>query len=300
MRKDRSGISVTSLNIDNDLSNGHIGLAGGNHSKGIGIWAQGKWTDVDYTASAFAFKGDVTTGMFGIDKSFKNGKFIIGIAGGMEDQDFDTTFNGGTLDGDGYMVAPYVSLNLKRGFSIDATVGMADLDYDVTRKDTGTSEVFTGKTEGDRTFGAVAVNFNKSKKFKKIVASIGLSAGMNKSEETKDAYTETGTTGQTSEVAKNTAKITQTTVGGEVGLLIMNRVEPFLNYKMEWDSSKSSAPTVGATQVQPTVDDRGSRLGGGVNLFLGQRGTATVAYEKVLGRSDYDESSVTGRLRFNF
>jgi hypothetical protein len=140
----------------------------------------------------------------------------------------------------------------------------------------------------------------RAKKFKKIVASIGLSAGMNKSEETKDAYTETGTTGQTSEVAKNTAKITQTTVGGEVGLLIMNRVEPFLNYKMEWDSSKSSAPTVGATQVQPTVDDRGSRLGGGVNLFLGQRGTATVAYEKVLGRSDYDESSVTGRLRFNF
>jgi hypothetical protein len=300
MRKDRSGLSVTSLNIDNDLGNGHVGLAGGNHSKGIGVWAQGKWTDVDYTATAFAFKGDVTTGMFGIDKSFKNGKFIIGISGGMEDQDFDTTFNGGTLDGDGYMVAPYMSLNLKRGFSIDATIGMADLDYDTTRKDTGTAEIFSGTTEGDRTFGAVAINFSKSRKFKKGVASIGLSVGMNKSEETKDAYTETGTTGTTVAVAKNTSKITQTTVGGEVAFLIMNRIEPFINYKMEWDSGKSSAHVVGATQVQPTVDDQGSRLGGGINLFLGQRGTATVSYEEVHGRADYDESSVTGRLRLNF
>jgi hypothetical protein len=300
MRKNKDGISVTALNIKNDLSEGNFGLAGGNHSKGIGVWAQGKWTDVDYSAAAFAFNGDVTTGMFGIDKSFKNGKVIVGIAAGMEDQDFDTTFNRGTMDGDGYVIAPYVSLKLRRGFSVDATFGMADIDYDLTRKDAGTSEKFTGSTEGDRKFGAVVVNFAKSKKLKKAVISLGLSAGMNKSEETKDAYTETGTTGTTSAVSKSTSEVTQAVVGAEVGLLIMNRVEPFLSYKHEWDTSKSDAPTVGAAQVQPTVDDNGHRLGGGLNIFLGNRGTASISYDKVHGRDDYDEDSITGRLRVNF
>lgn len=300
LRKNKDGLSVTALNIKNDLSQGNFGLAGGNHSKGIGVWAQGKWTDVDYSAAAFAFEGDVTTGMFGIDKSFKNGRVILGIAAGMEDQDFDTTFNKGTLDGDGYVVAPYVSINLKRGFSIDATVGFADIDYDLTRKDGSSNEKFTGSTNGDRKFGAVVVNFAKSKKLKKAVVSLGLSAGMNKSEETKDAYTETGTTGTTVPVGSSTSEVTQAMVGAEVGLLIMNRVEPFVNYKHEWDTSKSSAPTVGAAQTQPTVDDQGSRLGGGLNIFLGHRGTATVSYESVHGRADYDEDSIAGRLRFNF
>jgi hypothetical protein len=300
MRKRHDGISVTALSLNDDASKGHFGLAGGNHSKGIGVWGQGKWTDVDYTATAFAFKGDVTTAMFGIDKSFKNGRFIVGLAAGMEDQSFDTTFNKGTVDGDGFMVAPYMSIRVGKGFSLDATAGIAQLDYDLTRKDSSTNEKFTGSTSGDRMFGALAVNFNKSKKLKKAVVSVGLSAGMNTSEEDKDAYTETGSTGQTVAIASNTAKVTQATVGAEVGLLMMGKIEPFINGKFEWDTSKSSAPTVGASQVQPTVDDEGYRYGGGVNVFLGQKGTATISFEEVAGRDDYEESSVTGRFRLDF
>jgi hypothetical protein len=299
MRKNSDGISVTALSLNNDGSKGHIGLAGGNASKGIGVWAQGKWTEIDYSPAPMAFDGDITTAMFGIDKSFKNGRLLIGLAAGVEDQDMVTKFNNGTIKADGFLIAPYVSLNLKRGFSVDATIGMAEIDYDLTRKDPTTAELFTGSTSADRYFGAFMVNYNKSKKIKKAVISLGLTAGMNKSRETKDAFDETGTTGTLIKKGKNTGSVTQATASAEVGLLFKH-FEPFINGKMEWDTHKTAAAAVGASQVQPTVDDEGYRIGGGLNVFLGQKGTATISYDTVAGRDDYSESSVTGRLRLDF
>jgi outer membrane autotransporter protein len=301
MRKNSDGLSVTALNLNEDGSRGHIGLAGGNAKKGIGVWAQGKWTEVDYSPAPMAFDGDITTAMFGIDKTFsiKNRRILVGLAAGVEDQDMITKFNTGTVKADGFILAPYVSVNLIKGFSVDATVGMGEIDYDFTRKAASNGEVFSGSTSADRYFGAFMVNFNKSKKFSKGVASIGLTVGMNKSRETKDAYEEKGTTGQIVVKGKNTGSVTQATASAEVGFLFKN-FEPFINGKYESDTQKTAAPKVGAAQVQPTVDDEGYRIGGGLNLFLGQRGIATIAYEEVMGRSDYEENSVTGRLRFDF
>ena len=297
--RSNSGVSLTALSLSPDLNRGEVGLAGGNASKGVGVWVQGKWTDVEYDATAFAFDGDITTGMFGIDKSFKNGRVIVGIAAGMEDQDFTTTFNNGTIDGDGFMVSPYVSFNLNKAFSVDAAIGWANMDYDTTRKDAITSEKFTGSTDGDRFFYSAVLNYNKLKKVKRGQLRLGLNAGINHSEEDKDAYTETGTTGQTVAVAASDTDVTQAKVGAEVGFLF-KKVEPFVNGTWEWDTSKSDAPKVGAAQTQPTEDDSGYRLGGGLNVFLGRRATATIMYDAVYGRSDYEEHSGTARLRLDF
>jgi len=223
----------------------------------------------------------------------------VGIAAGMEDQDFTTTFNNGTIDGDGFMVSPYVSFNLNKAFSVDAAIGWANMDYDTTRKDAITSEKFTGSTDGDRFFYSAVLNYNKLKKVKRGQLRLGLNAGINHSEEDKDAYTETGTTGQTVAVAASDTDVTQAKVGAEVGFLF-KKVEPFVNGTWEWDTSKSDAPKVGAAQTQPTEDDSGYRLGGGLNVFLGRRATATIMYDAVYGRSDYEEHSGTARLRLDF
>ena len=238
--------------------------------------------------------------MFGIDKTFKNGKVLVGIAAGFESQDFTTTFNNGTLEGDGIMITPYASVTLGKGFSVDVAGGMADMDYDTSRKDPATGELIKGTTDGDRLFASGSVNFNKLFKKKKGTLRIGLNAGMNYSKEEKDAYIEdwqASTT--TTDVGKSKTYVTQAKFGAEAGFMY-KRIEPFVNVAGEWDVSKSSVLTVGSAQTAPADDDFGIKAGGGVNMILGPKASATISAETVIGREDYKETSGSARLRVDF
>ena len=306
--REEMGLSLTSLSLSPDLQKGEFGLAGGNSKKGVGVWIQGRFSDIESDNASTTFDGDIVTTLFGIDKTFKNGKVLVGISAGYEDQDFTTTFNKGTLDGDGFIVAPYVSINAGKGWSIDATAGYADMDYDMTRKDPVNSEKFTSSTDGDRTFLSASANYDKLTKKSKGIFRLGLRLGVSHAEEEKDAHTETGTTGTTVSVAATDTDLTQLKFGAETGFRF-KAIEPFINFSGEYDVSKSDAPKVAVSttafnlksaQTAAADDNWGARLGGGLNIWFGDRATAMIGADTVLGRDDYSETSGTARFRLNF
>jgi len=295
-----SGLKMTALSLSNDLSNGEIGLAGGNASKGVGVWAQGKFTAVDFTSVSAAFDGNILTGMFGIDKTFAGGKFLIGLGGGFETSDFETTFNRGTVESDGLIIAPYISAMFGNGFSIDATGGYANLDYDTTRKETATNELINGSTDADRFFGSMMLKYNRSKKLSKGSLTYGALLGVSYTEEEKDGFTEVGADGDTSvAVAAQTTEMGQVLFGMTTGM-DFGKVEPFLNLTGEFDFEKSDDVTVGATQVAISDSDFGLRVGGGLNLRFSPRVSGLVSADSVLLRDDYSEFTGTAKIRIDF
>jgi hypothetical protein len=294
------GLTMTALSLSNDLSNGQVGLAGGNASKGIGMWLQGQYTSVDYDPTAVAFDGNIITGMFGIDKKLTGGKIILGIAGGYEGMDIDTTFNSGTVKSDGFIVTPYLSMLLGKNFSIDATAGYASLDYDTTRTDPSNGEIFSGTTDADRYFGSAILRFDKRRKKSKGTLRYGVLAGASYTNESKDAYTETGSGGtNTAAVGSQRTHLGQGLLGVNAGF-DFGKIEPFINLTGEFDFAKTNDVTVGASQVQATDADIGLRVGGGLNFRFSPKVTGLISGDAVVLREDYLSYSGTARIRVDF
>ena len=293
--RNSSKVSVTAFNLNPDLDGGEVGLAGGDATKGLGVWVQGRYTDLESDASASVYDGNLYTVMAGIDKRFSGDKGIIGIAAGYEGMDVNTTFNSGNLDTDGFIVAPYFSYQANKMISFDATAGYASIDYDVDRLDPSTDEKFTGKTDANRMFGSMFAHAQTQKD----KVTIGGKLGLAYSSEDKDAFTETGTTGTEVSVAKTKTHLGQALLGASLGY-DGGKVDPFVNVTGEYDFNKSSDPTVASSQTQPADDNFGLRVGLGVNIDVSPNVTAHISGDTVLLRDDYKEFSGTVRLRAEF
>lgn len=273
---------------------GQLGLAGGSKNRGLGVWVQGAFTSVEDENTATKFDGNIYTVAGGIDKRL--GKAIIGIAGGYENSDIDTTYNSGSIDGKGWFVAPYVSLSINKMINVEATAGMAWIDYDTTRTEATNSEKWAGSTEGERTFGSLAVNATKDVKKMSYTGTLGI----NYAEEDRDAYNETGSIfGTANAVAATSSKLGQVRFGGTAAYNA-GKVQPYLRVMGEWDYTKSDTVAVSSAQTKPTDDDFGVRVGLGLNLNLGPNVKATIEGESVLARDNYTEYSGLAKLRVEF
>lgn len=281
-----------------DDNSGQIGVAGGNAKKGIGVWVQGAYTWVDNDNTATAFDGNVITGLVGVDYLIKD-RFLVGISGGYESSSIDTTFNRGSIDGSGWMVAPYASLKLNNMFSIDATGGYAWLNYDMTRKEyLTTNETWTGETDATRWFAAGVINADHSINAWRLHAH----AGVLYTEETKDSFNEKSTNAlsPTLRIAENTTTLGQGILGAKLGYAFFGgKFTPYALVQGEWDFSKDDV-TVASNQTAPDESDFGLRTGLGFNLGLGSYLTATLQGETVLLREDYTEYKGLAKLRLDF
>jgi hypothetical protein len=144
---------------DSGNFNSETGLGGQTGGSRIGAWVGGEYTHVDFDRGGSAFDGHVFTGMAGIDFRLMN-SLVLGIAGGYEKQDFDTTFNRGNIEATGWTIAPYAVLTINQNFSLDASAGYSRLDYDMTRLDPTNNAQITGSTDGRRYFGTINGNGN--------------------------------------------------------------------------------------------------------------------------------------------
>ncbi|MEO5336393.1 MAG: autotransporter outer membrane beta-barrel domain-containing protein [Magnetospirillum sp. WYHS-4] len=281
-----------------DENSGQIGIAGGNAKKGIGVWVQGAYTSVDNDNVATAFDGNILTGLVGVDYLIKD-RFLIGLSAGYESSNIDTTFNRGSIDGSGWMVAPYASLKLTNMFSIDATGGYAWLNYDLSRKEyLTTNETWTGETDATRWFAAGTINADHTIKAWKLHAH----AGVLYTEETKDSFLEKSTNALSPKVriAEQDTTLGQGILGARVGYgFFGGKFTPYVLIQGEWDFSKD-AIVVAAGQTKPEDDDFGLRTGLGFNLALGGYVTAQLQGETVLLREDYTEYKGLAKLRVDF
>lgn len=138
-----------------DLSDLRLGVsAGENPDNRVGLWANGAMFRLDGSKTNANIESDVLTGMIGLDYRF-GPRFLVGVSGGYENTDTTTTFNNGTVDSDGFIIAPYMSIGLTDRLSIDAVVGYGMIDYDMTRRDPLSNATITGSTEATRLFGSV-------------------------------------------------------------------------------------------------------------------------------------------------
>lgn len=272
-----------------------LGLAAGDKMRGIGIWVQGAYTNVKDTNAATKFDGDIVNAMVGIDYQVNN-RFLIGIAGGYESSDLDTTYNKGKIDGTGWMVSPYASFAFNQMFSVDVSGGYAWLDYDMDRKDPITNETLKGKTDATRYWGSA--NLNAIKNWNKFRLS-GL-AGALYTKEKRDAFTETSSNAVTGSVAQGS---TDSHLGqGRLGVTAgynFGIVEPYVKATGEFDFSKTKT-TVAASQAKPSSDDFGVVFGAGLNLNFTPRFKGMIEGNSVQFRDNYDEWNAVARLRVEF
>lgn len=300
--KNGSKVTLTSMSLSQDLANGDIGLSGGNATKGLGFWVQGRYTHIDSNASAAKYDGNLISAMIGIDKRFAGDKALVGLSVGYERLDLDTDFNRGNLESDGIVIAPYVAYQINKTFSFEATGGYAFLDYDMDRLDSSTNaEKFTAKTQARRAFGAATLNAQ----MQKSKATFGAKLGATYSHEKKDAFTEVGqgTTivpaGQNVFNAKSTTKLGQA-IFGVSAAYDAGKAQPFISVTGEYDFNKTKAATVASTQTAIADDDFGLRVGAGVNVDVTDNISASLSGDGVFLRDDYKEYSGTVRIRAEF
>ncbi len=260
---------------------GVSGLAAGANKPRLGIWADGAWSRLLFDKADSKFDGEIWSGVVGVDYAFTD-RLIIGVAGAYEDQNFDTTFNRGTVDGSGFTAAPYVVYKLHKNFSLDASGGYSWLDYDNTRKDPITSTRITGSTDASRWFGAANLNAGYALDQWRFGGKIGTLYAREK----KDAFTESNSV----RVGEQTTNVGDVQLGVRLGYVfkVLDGLEPYVSALGRY-----------AYQDGGSGDNTDAVLGVGASLRAGPA-TLGIQGTTVEGRDNTKQYSGSVNLRLEF
>lgn len=114
-----------------------------------GLWGEVIYDDLDRSTPGFEFDGHVISALTGLTVRAGD-DVVVGIAAGFEGADLDTTYNGGTLESAGLILAPYIAARLDDTLVLQATAGVGLLNYDSV-----TGAGVTADFDSTRWFGAV-------------------------------------------------------------------------------------------------------------------------------------------------
>ena len=207
---------------------------------------------------------------------------IIGIAGGYETDDTDTTFNGGNIDTDGFTVVAYAGSLITDSLSVDASFGHSLLDTDQFRTAAGTR--ITSSVDGDRTFAAANLNYNHQVN-DWLLTGIG---GVLWAQDKQDAFTESDGTA----VGSSRFTLGRVKIGGELARTF-GAFEPFVG--------ATFSHAFNQTDIAGSSNDRSDvLLGAGARYFGSQDVSGSLELNTLLGRDDVEEHSVNFLLRANF
>lgn len=274
------------------------GGSAGSKPMNVGAWLRGSYTGITNTDRGGEFEGGATNVVGAVDYLFQNTKIpvLVGLSGGYEGTDIDTTFNMGTFEGNGFTLSPYIGIRLLPNLLIDMNVGMSWLDYDVSRTVGGTKR--TGNFDATRLFYGGNATYNH------LVNNWRLSpmVGIIHMREEQDGYTENNGT----VVLGNAIDLTRAKAGVEVGYNLggvnktLTGVEPFVKLIGEYDIESENAVDLG-NGVMSSAEEYGAVAGGGINLKLGETvsGTLDGTYNSI-GRGNVETWTVGGRLAVRF
>ncbi len=269
-------------------TNGETGKAGAMNPRGFGLWFNGAYTSLSNDFTATAYDGDVITGMVGIDYRL-NDRLTIGVAGGYETTDLDTTFNLGSYNQDGYSVTPYMVFRISRNFAVNAAGTYSWLSTDVSR----TGGAVTGNFDSTRATGAVNLvgNWSAGKwRFGTILGYLYIN-------QDDDGYVES--TGAA--IASTTTEIGQGRVGGRIGYNL-GKVETYFSGRYEYDFTAPGSQTIVTTggAVSTPNDRSGFTLAAGLRFQLAPNVSGGLEGTTTQGRDNQDIYGVNGTLRFEF
>ena len=251
------------------------------------FWGQGSYTNVEnkrnQSGDDARYSGDVWGYNLGLDYRFQPNLYA-GISFGVSETNLSTTYNAGSYDETSWTFTPYAVFKPTENIKLSAMAGYAIGDIDQTRA----SASITSTTDSKMWFGA----FNASYQYQpkpdmplELTAQVGLLA----THKTVDAYSES----DGSAVAKATSNTRQIKPG----------IEASYNFNID---DKTLQPFVKADFIydlkDPVNNDSNAfDFGGGVRIGSEVTGfSGSLEGQTQLGRSDYEEYSVSGMVAYGF
>jgi len=265
------------------------GKSAGGGERRTGVWTNVAYSNIEDDLSSTAYDGNVFSVLVGADYRVSD-RFLVGLAIGYENMDLDTTFNRGSIEADGFTIAPYAGYVINRYFTVDVSGGYTDLDSDMSRTSPISGSVITGQLDSSRWF--VGGNLNAHYQVNRI--SLLGRAGLLYATETQDAFTESDTTFN----PERDLDLGQLRIGAQIAYR-MGKVQPYVTGTFEYDFNREKT-VVAAGQAQPANDRSGFEVGGGVRFALSDRVSGGIEGSTHVGRDDFSSTTVSGNVRIKF
>ena len=262
---------VTRFSLDG--SKKQTGAAAAPGGRGWNAWFSLAENRVGYSYQPLQSSGKVDLVLAGLDYTFAN-NVIAGVAASWDRTRVGTSFNGGNLSGNGYMVAPYVAMALTRSWLLDASIGFGRASLDQT--DNSVVGGITGSTKDRRTFGALSLSYN-------YVSGNLMLTGKGSylyAEDRLDAFTLSNNTF----IAGNTGRLGQVRIGGQAAYNA-GSVQPYFGLYYFRDTQRADQAALGGTSAANDKD--GVTVQAGLNFY--SRGPV---YGGIMVSSDQGRSQV--------
>jgi hypothetical protein len=274
-RQKRDLTDIVQVSVDSQT----IGLSAGDASMKHGIWTNIAYTSSEDDNLITESDMDINSYILGYDYKLSD-SMAIGVSVTYEDIDADLNFNSGSLEGDGYTIAPYFTMLLTDYMSMDIIAGYALVEYNQDRN-FGT---VTSSVDADRQFAQFTVNgFHYIDQW-----SFNLNLSFLYAHEGQDSYTESDGT----KIKSNNIDFSQLSIGTEVAYGF-KYVEPYITLAYEQDTQY--------VEITGTSYDKNGGDGGvGCRMFFSDQLSGDIYGSTKFGRDDYDEYSVLGNLRYDF
>lgn len=232
---------------------GDTGRAGAGAGARWNVWTALAQSRIGYDFSPLQSGGHVDVGIVGVDYTFGS-SVILGLAVSAERTRVGTSFNGGSLNGRGNTVAPYLAWAITRAWILDASLGYGRTSLDTT--DNSVAGGITGSTRDIRDFGSLGLSYNH------LIGRWQLTG----KGQVLTAHDQLGqfTLSNGNFVPGTSSRTTQGRLGGQAAYNMGNGVTPYLGLTYIYDLQRPNQAPVGG---QNAANDRdGVQLLAGINF----------------------------------
>lgn len=267
------------------------GLSAGNEPTRLAVWANASNTWLKGDLVGADFDGTIVDSLVGIDY-FVTDRLLIGVVGGYEMARMTSSFNSGTLKSGGFAIAPYAAYLINDTYYLDATVGIASVDY-TTSRDNG---LVTGETTGHRWFASLNANgaFPLGGNWT-LVDTVGF---LYVSED-QGAYVESD--GSTVDGIKVRLGQMRNTVNlGYRWPVEFGHVTPYGTVRVEYDVIKEPTSVIDSAGTVAYGTRFGATFGLGVNVGVGDNTILSLEASTAQFRENIEMYTVIANIRYRF
>lgn len=263
------------------------------------LWSAGGLTKIDSSRSGNSFDGEMVFGRTGFDYLVIQ-NFLIGAFAGYDSADADFESFNIRLDSDAKIAGGYFGYRLPSGLAgvpvdliLDGQASHAWLDYDLRDQGVGTKGTFDAERfAGSLSLTAVVLRSLGKRGTAKMLPKLGVSY----THEQQESYTDSGG----NVIGGQSIALGILSFGTSVFVPVAPGIEVFGRAEGEWDFKDVGQITT-STGGTYKPDDFGVVLGGGVRANLNANTIVRVdGAAEGLGRSDYEQYTVHGRIDYRF
>ena len=261
--------------------------AGDGNSMPVGAWVGYSYTDTENDFSTTAFTSTRHSVLFGLD-TMPSDDLLLGVSVGIERVDVDTRFNSGEQDLSAITVAPYLGLLINDWLTLDATVGIGNVNNDQFR--------LQGATRIDSEVDSIRwfANTNLAATYTSDALHLtGLAGLLWVTQRDDDFFESNGQFTQDSHY-----NVGRALLGGEIAYSI-GAWEPYASGLFEYDFT-STSQQYAAGVVAPQNDQTDVLVSAGLRYFGNNNISGALEYNTLFGRQDLDEYSINASIRWEF